>query len=300
MNQLTDIHGDLLPSGGRLVSETIVRSLELPAIEYDPAWALPLNISGALQPVPTSDFSLEWRLGDYISHAQDIHPDAEPNTSQFYVHPAAHGPTASWVGYSGEALRFVLPVGASYTLTDDLTYGNPYPSTWRMVSHANYSFRTLEVPPGGSGGTPRGLSGNISSADYLENLVAAPIVPKLTPVRALAIDGLSATTQRGVSNTSPTISWQPPATGAPNAYRVSLQRLNTSNYILMPQAHFLLPGTASEVRIPTGLLASNATYAVKVTALDSPNSEVTCKPFTLFQDLPYHVADTLSSFFTTP
>ena len=200
--------------------------------------------------------------------------------------------------YAGEVLNFALPTGAAFTLTDQLAYGNPYPSTWQMVGSAHYAFALSETPPGTS--RARTLSGAITSWDLLDNLVASPIEPKLTPARALAIDGIAATAQHQVSNSSPIISWTPPLTGAPNAYRVYLQRLNVSNSALWVQNQFYLPGTATELRIPAGLLAPGSIYTLKVTAIDSPNSDVTREPFAVVEQLPIHLADTLSSFFTTP
>ncbi|WP_434347340.1 fibronectin type III domain-containing protein [Myxococcus virescens] len=136
------------------------------------------------------------------------------------------------------------------------------------------------------------------TSDYVENLVASPITPALTPPRALSIDGIPATSQRVVGNTSPIITWKPPANGAPTAYRVSLIRyVNTS---ASTQTALYLPGTATEVRLPVGTLAPNAIYSVRVTALDSPHQEVTREPFTIFEKLPLHMADTISSLFTTP
>ncbi|WP_226994151.1 hypothetical protein [Myxococcus hansupus] len=298
VNQFSSFQGAQLPTGAPLVGETISRSLELPFFDFDPGISSVFTLSGAMQSVPSESFSLEWRMGSYPAQALAIHPNATARAPSFTISPAPHSPASSSVGYAGEVLNFTLPAGANFTLTDQLAYGNPYPASWQMVGSAHYPFSLSETAPGASRARTR--SGAIASWDTLDNLVASPIEPKLTPAGALAIDGIAATTQRQVSNSSPIITWTPPVTGAPNAYRVLLNRYNVSNASLWIQNQFYLPGTASELRLPAGVLAPGAVYALTVTAIDSPNSDVTREPFTVVEQLPLHMADTLSSFFTTP
>ncbi len=298
VNQFSSFQGAQLPTGAPLVGETLSRSLALPYFDYTPGVSPVLTVSGAMQAVPTEGFSLEWRLANYPAQALAIHPNATARAPSFTISPAPHSPASSSVGYAGEVFNFTLPAGANFTLTDQLTYGNPYPSSWQMVGIAHYPFAFSETAPGAS--RARTLSGAIASWDTLDSLVASPVEPKLTPAGALAIDGIAATTQREVSNSSPLITWTPPVTGAPNAYRVLLKRYNVSNATLWVQNQFYLPGTASELRIPAGVLAPGAVYALTVTAIDSPNADVTREPFTVIDQLPLHMADTLSSFFTTP
>ncbi|QDE71399.1 hypothetical protein BHS09_32905 [Myxococcus xanthus] len=297
VNQLTNVFGDLLPTGERLAASAVIRSTQLPAFNFTADGVTPLVLIGALQDVPMSDVSFEWRLGNYASLTTEVHPAATPRLPSFSIEPSAHGPQAGWVGYSGELFNFMLPAGASYTLADRLPYGNPYPSSWRPVGTVTYSYRILETLPGTTS-TTRSVGGSVLTSDYLENLVASPIVPALTPPRGLAIDGIPATSQRVVGSTSPIITWQPPANGAPTAYRVNLQRYTTTSTVT--QTLFYLPGTATEVRLPVGTLAPDAIYTVRVTAMDGPQQEVTREPFTIFEKLPLHMADTVSSFFTTP
>lgn len=300
VNQFTNVFGKPLPTtGARLVANSLVRSMQVPPFDFTPDDITPLTISGAMQEVPQSNVSFEWRLGAFTPYASDVHPAATPRLPAFFIDVSAHGPEEGWIGYSGDVFSFFLPQGSAFTLTDRLPYGNPYPASWKLVASASYSFRTMEVPPGTSGPL-RPLSGSISSTDYLENLVAGPIVPRLTPPRGLAIDGIPASTQRVVGNTSPIISWQPPANGAPTAYRVNLQRNDTEWNTLIPQNLFYLPGTATELRLPPGALQPGSIYAVRVMAIDSPNAEFASKPFTSGERMPVYTADTTSSFFSTP
>ncbi|MFP2956908.1 hypothetical protein ACLEPN_03510 [Myxococcus sp. 1LA] len=299
VNQFGGVNQGYLPIGQPLIASTIVRSMEVPALDYTPDGTAPLSISGAMQDVPMSNVSLEWRLGTYTPLASAVHPNATPRSPYFFIDVSAHGPEEGWVGYSGEVFHFSLPQGSSFTMAQNLSYGNPYPSTWRMVGTASYSFRTAEVLPG-VGGAPRVLSGSILVSDYLENLVANPITPPLTPPRDLAIDGIPATSQRVVGNSSPVVSWQPPANGAPTAYRLQVQRYRPDYQALLPHGTFYLPSTTTTVRMPPGFITPGSIYFMKVVAIDSPHYEVTREPFSSFEKLPSAHAETISSLFSTP
>ncbi|WP_229908527.1 fibronectin type III domain-containing protein [Comamonas sp. JC664] len=299
VNQLTAVNQGYLPSGQLLTASTVVRSMEVPAFDYVPDGMTPLSISGAMQNVPLSNVSLEWRLGSYAPLASAVHPAATYRSAAFYIEASAHGPEEGWVGYSGEVFAATLPQGAAFTLAQNFSYGNPYPSHWRMIGTAYHTYTTAEVPPG-LGGPPRTLRGNITVVDELENLVVNPIIPTLTPPRGLAIDGIPATSQRVVGNSSPVISWQPPANGAPTAYRVTVQHLHPEFQILTTYGSIFLPSTTTEVRLPPGYLAPGSIYFLRVAAIDSPNADVTREPFSSYEKLPSVYADTVSSLFSTP
>ncbi|AKQ63413.1 putative Ig-like domain (group 1) [Myxococcus hansupus] len=299
VNQLTAVNQGYLPSGQLLTASTIVRSLEVPAFDFAPDGMTPLSISGAMQEVPLSNVSLEWRLGTYTPLASAVHPAAEPRAASIYIDASAHGPEEGWVGYAGEVFFASLPQRASFTLAQNLTYGNPFPSHWRLVGTVYHSYTTAEALPG-VGGPPRTLRGGISTVDYLEDLVSSPITPTLTPPRSLAIDGIAATSQRVVGNSSPVISWQPPANGAPTAYRVQIQRFYPEYQNLLPHGAFYVAGTTTDVRLPPGFLTPGSVYFMKVAAIDSPHYEVTREPFSSYEKLPSTQAEAISSFFSTP
>ncbi|MFP2956907.1 fibronectin type III domain-containing protein [Myxococcus sp. 1LA] len=299
VNQVSGVSQGVMANGQALTADTIVRSLAFPALDFTANGVTPLVINGAMQEVPTSNVSLEWRLGDFASIASAVHPTATARTPTLFIDASAHGPEEGWVGYSGEVFFATLPQGASFNFAHNLTYGNPYPSTWRMVGTATYSFRSAETLPG-VGGTPRSLTGSISVSDYLEDLVTSPITPTLTPPQNLAIDGIPATSQRVVGNSSPVISWQPPANGAPTAYRVDLLQYNETIANGLTRSRFLLPGTETQVRFPPGTLAPGAIYNVRVTAIDGPHFEVTRAPNQTRDLLPTTSASAISSLFSTP
>lgn len=300
VNQLSPVDAGTLPDGGALAYTTVVRSVEMGAFDFTPDGTTALPISGVMQPVPMTEFPVEWRLPRYTARATEVHPSATPSLPSFYVMPAAHGLQSGWVGYSGELLTLQLPRGSSYDFTRRLTYGNPFPSTWGMVGSAQYSFRTLQPVPDGSG-SQFYVTGSMITYDRLDNLVAGPVEPRVSPPRELRIDGVPASVAREVGSASPVISWLPPTLGSVSAYRVSIYRLVNDGFPLSSiYRRFYLPGSATQVRLPSGVLEPRGIYFLRVTALDAPSYDVERTPFTSIEQLPYAHAEAISSLFTTP
>ncbi|MFP2907319.1 hypothetical protein ACLESD_20190 [Pyxidicoccus sp. 3LFB2] len=299
VNQLSPMDAGTLPDGGALAYSTVVRSVEMGAFDFTADGTTPLPLTGVMQPVPTAEFPIEWRLPQFTARSTEVHPSATPSIPTFYVMPATHGLQHGWVGYSGELLTLQLPRGASYDFTRRLTYGNPFPSTWGLVGGATYSFRTLQPIPNG-GGSQFYLSGTLATYDRLDNLVAGPVQPRVSPPRGLTIDGVPASTSREVGSASPVLAWQPPTLGTPTAYRVTFYRFSPEEFFTAIHARLYLPGSATQVRLPPGTLAPGGIYYVRVAALDVPGYDVEREPFGSVEKLPFAHADAISSFFTTP
>jgi hypothetical protein len=298
VNQLSPLDAGTLPDGGALAYTTVVRSVEMGAFDFTPDGITPMPVSGVMQPVPMTEFPLEWRLSQYTARASEVHPAATPSLPAFYVMPAAHGLQHGWVGYSGEVLTLQLPRGASYDFTRRLTYGNPFPSSWSLVGSTQYAFRVSQPNP--NGGSPLQLSALMLTYDRLENLVAGPMQPRVSPPRGLTIDGVAASVSRQVGSASPVIAWQPPTLGSPSAYRVTFYRYGPSSPFAVASLRFYLPGSATQVRLPPGALAPGGLYYLRVAALDAPAYDVERRPFTSAEQLPFAQAEALSSLFTTP
>lgn len=298
VSQLGQMDAGTLPDGGALAYETVVRGLETSPFNFTANGTTALPISGVLQPVSMTELPIEWRLPEYTIRASEVHPAATLGTSTFSIVPAAHGLTNGWIGYSGELLNLLLPQGASFNLTRRLTYGNPFPSTWGVVGTTSYSFRVVGTVAGSA--TQYNYSGGIGTSDRLENLVAGPLLPRVTSPRSLSIDGIAASVQREVGAVSPVISWLPPAVGSPSAYRMTIYRFPPGQTYATAHARFYLPGSATQVRLPAGTLAPASIHYLRVTAVDAPTYDVEREPFVSAERLPYASADALSSLFTTP
>lgn len=300
VNQLSPMDAGTLPDGGALAYSTVVRSVEMGAFDFKADGTTPMPINGVMQPVPTGEFPIEWRLPQYTARATEVHPAATPSLPNFYVTPAAHGLQHGWVSYSGEVLSLQLPRASSYDFTRRLTYGNPFPPSWSLVGSASYSFRTLQTVPDGSGSTFY-VTGSLGTYDRLENLVAGPIQPRVSSPRELRIDGVPASVARQVGSASPLITWTPPTLGSPSAYQVSIYRVTNDGFPFSTlYRRFYMSGSTTQVRLPPGVLESGGIYFLRVGAVVAPSYDVERKPFTYAEVMPFASADAVSSLFTTP
>jgi hypothetical protein len=299
VNQLSPVDAGTLPDGGAVAYTTVVRSVQMGAFDFTADGTTPMPITGVMQPVPMTEFPIEWRLPQFTARASEVHPAATPSLPSLYVMPATHGLQHGWVGYSGELLTLTLPRGASYDFTRRLSYGNPFPSSWGKVGSAQYSFRTLQPVPNG-GGSQYYLTGSISTYDRFENFIAGPVQPRVSPPRELTIDGVAASVPREVGSASPVISWLPPTLGTATAYRVSLYRFDPELMFPVLYGRLYLPPSATQVRLPPGTLTPGSIHFLRVAALDVPGYDVERHPFNSVEKLPYAQAEAISSFFTTP
>jgi hypothetical protein len=288
--------GPLLDGGAQAYS-TVVRGLELEPFSYVPDEVVPLPITGTLQPVPMTPFSLDWRLSAFASHAAEVHPEVAFTRSAFNISAAAFGLANGYVGYSGALLEMSLPTNAAFDFASQLAYGNPFPATWGAVGNAGYTFNIRHAAPDGSGSTVT-ASGSLRSSDALEALAGGPIVPRISPPRGLTIDGESAWTRHTLGTTTPVLAWQAPGFGTATAYLVDILKY-WSGFESMPlYATLYMGGSTTQVRLPPGMLEAGGSYVVRVRALHAPGFEPERLPFSSQDLLPRFQADTVSGLFT--
>ncbi len=287
------------PDGTELGYSALERAVEVGAFDFTPDGATPLPLAGVMQPAPRTEFPLEWRLPAYTLWTTDAHPLATPSIPTFSAIPAAHGTNDGWIGYSGELLTLQMPRAASYNFTQRLQFGNPFPSNWGVVGMGSYSFRVQQLLPNGSGRYVN-LTGSIATWDEFNSLIASPVQPRVSPPRSLTIDGVPASTQREVGSASPVIAWLPPAQGSVNAYRLALLRYLPEVNSLVTDGALYVSGSATQVRLPPGMLKPDSIYYLRLSAFDSAGYDIERDPFHTREALPMARADAFSSLFTTP
>ncbi|RYZ40810.1 MAG: hypothetical protein EOO71_14545 [Myxococcaceae bacterium] len=297
VNQLGSRESGTLPGGSPLVYSTVVRSQHLPSQAFTPDGTASLPLVSVMAPPSQGVFSMEWRLPEFTRWRADANPTGTLSTSTFQVLPVAHGLQDGWVGYQGELLYMNLPRGENGTITRRLSYGNPYPASWGVIGLASYSFRS--ATPVVVGTRNHYPSGSIQVIDRLDNLVAGPIQPNISPPQALRIDGVDAYVSRSVGSTQPVVSWQQPLLGTPRAYEVTLIKL-VDTFAGNPTYRFLVPGHRNFLRLPPGVLEASSTYYLRVKADGSPNYEPWRAPYVSSERLPIASAETFSAAFTTP
>ncbi|WP_426733509.1 hypothetical protein [Myxococcus faecalis] len=299
VNQLSEFSAGVLPDGRPLSYTAVERSAQVGAFDFMPDGFTPMPLTGLLQPTRMREFPIEWRLPDFARFASQVHPNAQPGIPRLDLVPGPHGLQEGWIGYTGELLTLSLPRGTSYDLTARLRFGNPYPSNWGVIGVVGYSFRNQERMPDGSGRLGS-INGSYTEWDAVDNLIAGPLVPKLSPPLAFTIDGVSATIPRRVGTVSPVLAWTPPLVGTPSAYRVSIQRFDPDFGFALTWRVLYMPGSVTQVRLPPDVLEPATSYVATVSAIDSPNVDIQSFPFRTLDRLPYRSFTATSSYFTTP
>ncbi|MFP2931142.1 hypothetical protein ACLESO_39300 [Pyxidicoccus sp. 3LG] len=287
-----------LPYGSvqRYVSAS--RVLELPPLSHDGTEAL--HLEGTLQPLPQSELPLDWKVSAFAAHAAEVSPTATLRDSRFHLYPAAYGLDAGWIGYSGGLLQLTRPFGVSADALGSLSFGNPTPSHWGLVADASSSF---SVQVRDDFGALIRLTTGITVRDVASRLTAGPIVPRILPPRALTLDGTEAYSSRTLAAGAHVVGWQPPSSGAADAYVVVLRRRvfrDDGFPTFSTEASLYVDGGATSVRLPADLLKPGERYYLTVRAVLAGGYDVSDKPLMLQDRLPYSEAAALSGLLTVP
>ncbi|WP_241757777.1 fibronectin type III domain-containing protein [Myxococcus landrumensis] len=299
VNQLSPSSAGSMPDGRPLTYTALSRSAEVGTFDFLPDGATPMPVTARLQPAPVREFPIEWRTPRFTPFASEVHPRAEHSSNSFSLLPAAHGLSEGWIGYSGTLLTLRAPSAPMSDITARLRFGNPYPSSWGVVANVTANYRVTETVPDGSGRSLRLSATNVVS-DSLDNLIAGPVVPRVSPPRVLTIDGLKASTPREVGTVSPVIAWEPPVLGSPSVYRVRLDQYDREAGMVLNVRILYVPGSITQVRLPPDMLQPDSIYYLRVAAIDAPGFDVRRRPFKTNETMPHHSAEAISSLFTTP
>ncbi|MCE9670099.1 hypothetical protein LY474_20075 [Myxococcus stipitatus] len=302
VSQLGGVSAGTTPDGRALYYSTPVRGLALAPFDFLPDGVTPLELHGGMQPVPTRPLSIDWRVSEFVARATQSHPSATPTTPQLLIEAGANRVEAGWLSYSGTLLSLGLPSGSTFDFSRNLAYGLPYPESWLRVGAAHQSIRLQEVLPDGSNRIFRQGVFSAATRDVAELLAASPIRPRISPVRALTIDGLDAWSQRQVSGESPVLAWLPPELGTPTGYKVTVSYYDESVGFgrMIPWRTFSLPASSTQLRLPPGTLQPHAIHRIQVTAMDIAGHDPKHSPYYSLSGLPQGTAEAYSALLTTP
>jgi hypothetical protein len=148
-----------------------------------------------------------------------------------------------------------------------LPYGDPFPATWdRFVTWAATAGLAIDEP---DVTRPARLIGGLGRATALELHGAATTQPLVTPPRALRINGADATIPLAGVGTGPHVSWEPPVSGDPTTYVVSVFAIthdvegNEIDGELVRAGSFQTTDTSLD--LPPELLDPRGRYILRVT-----------------------------------
>jgi len=177
-----------------------------------------------------------------------------------------------------------VPVSTSYV--------NPFPGNWALIAGARESISVTYSAPAGGTNTETVTAG-IGVQVPFDGTDAPTLTPGITPVSSVTINGKALSgNQLGVGQ-SPTLAWSAPGgSGGVEGYAINLVQLGFSSGASGSPAVasiFNLPGTATSLQIPSGVLKAGQPYVVVINAISSPGYNVLAPsndPLT-FIEVPY-------------
>jgi hypothetical protein len=179
----------------------------------------PTHLSGAFQPVPQTNVSLDVRPGAFAALAPQVSPDATLESIGIGVYPDP-GAAAGLTGAAPPVLNLSLKPDKDGVL--DVSYGNPYPASWKLVIRANGFFSTKLALPGQSEAKPS--FGWVDTSVYVDDLATGPVAPRIGPAQKVQINGKDASGALAGVGSPVKLSWSAPALGTAAHYVILLER----------------------------------------------------------------------------
>lgn len=245
---------------GPLPYVTPVRSGTLPA-SFQVVDGIAQLVPVPLAPIArTGTLSADWAIGEMEALLGEMGPSAGPYPLHLLTLTAwPHG-----LAPGGGALLELAAGSSGGTLSvGPLEYGRPYPDFFVEGGEARMT-ADVQVPlPDPARPT---FSESATTLTWLGSPAAGrlSVRPELSPPRSVRVAGLDVgrRPQAGVG-LAPTITWSPPSAGRADQYRVTLRRVVTDTYA-RTVARFTV--TATELRVPPGLLQAGASHYVRIAA----------------------------------
>jgi hypothetical protein len=220
---------------------------------------------------------------------------------------ALPGPAnVGFISYAGDLILRTDCYMASPQLTDvdagNISYGNPYPSTWPLFAEFTHWVRVPFTLPGTT------TAGYVYGANIVYNTTlptsTSAVVPTIGPVRSPTIAPFgSSTTNNLLANVSgvgltPVIQWQSPSIGTPTAYAIAISQLSAAGTVTTVESTATLwtGGTVNSIQIPPGVLTAGQTYVIRIIARSVNGVNGESSPYRL--SLPFGESDVISGMIT--
>jgi hypothetical protein len=179
-------------------------------------------ISASFTDVPPSRLSLPWKPSRLAQLAAEVEPSAALLTFELYITAEPGGLDRTTSSPTPPVL--IMGAGPKTDGLLDLEYANPFPSEWGLFVSAESEFNfpsTYDL---------YGSHGAIGMYGHLDTPKGIELEPSMGPPRRIRIQGMDAFQDRSDVGESPTIEWDPPASGTPGSYLVRLLSESGSEY----------------------------------------------------------------------
>ena len=229
----------------------------------------PTTVVAPLAPLAlTSAINVQWSPGKFEIYAPELGPPSRLTLGEG-SHELRVGANAFSLDYpapsaqgSPELLKFELPTGAG-DVSGTLEYGQFLPSFWNEWQGVRFSAPVTYLADGAE--SPLFETAEIEQRDPLPTPGGA-IVPAISPVVSIQINGGDAFLDNSGVTTTPTFLWSPPEVGQPTAYVIEVFSLVAAGQSTSSSLVLRYSTRSSRISIPPGILTAGGSYYAKVTA----------------------------------
>jgi len=272
---VTQLRSERVADAGMLELRTLVRAGTVGTLTVADHGATPIAV--ALAPPATIErFDLDYRQSLFEALKGQVHPQATTASSSVLVTAVPY--TAEHGSYTAAPdLAVLRPQQTATDVRLAFDTGNPFPASWPKYVTARYLLQVdYAFPDGGS----RAVTTALVTQDLLGNVDGGPLAPRISPPRAVKIDGADALTRRQISR-RPVLTWDPPLAGTPSSYGVTLYRFTRvgSGPVIAVSEVAFFEIVETRLEVPFGEVEPGGEYAFGVTAFDAPGTDVQKAPF---------------------
>jgi hypothetical protein len=182
-------------------------------------------------------------------------------------------------------------------LEHEFAIRNPYPASWLFNDYQMAFPVAVPVPglPDESVELPSVMqltTGDLPTHDRA-------IEPLVTAARNPTINGRDLFADQEDVGLTPTLSWQAPARGTPDAYVITVERWDLQFGVASvgEVATLIVPANVTTVRLPDHVLEADEHYLVRIATIAQPGVEVRTRSLYAL-GLPYGYADLISNTFS--
>ncbi len=184
---------------------------------------------------------------------------------------------------------------ASDTDYGDIAIGNPYPASFIPYVAASYEINVPFTAVGAT--TPVEVPAELYVNSTQMPSKNSPLAPQITPVQNMKLNGALFVQRATAPTLTPTLSWDPPSTGTPTGYRISVYALTLTGTSSSFQPVVDLFTKDHTLMIPGGVLTAGNEYFFQVRAFLTPSVDFTTAPY--HSAFPWSHADMLSPVVST-
>ena len=234
----------------------------------------PTPVTVALADVPQRPVTARFDVTSFEAARADVHPDAVPLEARWLLdaHLGAFGPNTISTGAPDLAIVSAGPDAGGVAL--DLTWGNPFPSSFTPFVSVAVRFEALYRAPQPDGGfsparSETAVIAQVLPLDSVTSVIGAP----LTPVRNVRVDDVVIDEHLPVVKLTPVVSWDAPQRGTPTLVDIQVVALDPGPVTKRVEGPTLrVVGDVSRVRLPPGFIDAGSTQYLRVTAISQPPS----------------------------